>query len=54
MKQEKKFDPFHYKKEGFLTRRSVNVFNSIWEDDMNAATRSKLIQVFVSECYSAI
>ena len=41
MKRQKKFDPAHYKSGGFLTRRSVDVFNSLCKDDMNPTTPGK-------------
>ncbi len=49
-KRNSRFDPQTFKKDGFLTKRAVTLFNSIDNPELDGTTRLALIQRFVAEC----
>ena len=49
-KKKNKFDPQTYKRDGFLTKQAVSLFNSINNPELDGTSRAALIQSFAAEC----
>ena len=49
-RKKERFNPQTYKKDGFVTKMAVTLFNDICSDSLQGDSRTRLIESFVSEC----
>ena len=49
-RKQKRFDPSHYKRDGFFTKKAAALFNDISNEDVDKDSRLEMIKAFVAEC----
>ena len=52
-KNQSRFNPSHYKRDGFLTKTAATMFNDICNSELDGQTRQALISTFVGEWLNA-